>query len=687
MIVREQDTITGTTETAFTYDLWGRKTSVIVDGIVTEFTYNPDGLRRSKTTAGVTTTHIWDGNGSNARGIAQIVLDIAAKYIPTIVIEEIEVNIPEPVGGVLRPETVTGEGFSGTIAWSPSTGTTFTVGRHYTANFTLTANEGYVFDTSKDIPATINGMPATVMSNNGSTAVLRVRFDNIPHPPTTMTSVAVEIAPPVTGEIRPAGILNSDLRFTATVAWAPSTGDTFGPGRNYTVNITLTAVGDYTFVSSGFSATINGVNATIMSNTGTVAVVRHRFTVATGPMSMSSPDHSNSVDGIQTPPLDTRVETVVKYIRGLTLIAAVSDSCTVFYLHNVRGDVVKLVNEAGVTVQTYRYNAFGAQQNLARGEERFYVCPLCDYICEHLIAIAEMFGISLSAGFAGDTDTNPFRFAGEYFDIETGMVYLRARHYDPRLGRFTQEDPFWGPHNSIFGANPQDPLGLGRYVPNIHAILQSSNLYAYVMNNPIRFIDPSGLNAVLAQSTIRNLSGGLPWMIGAFSTFSIAAKTSMSTFWVPIVGKVAIATTAAALGVLTVQTARFAIDAARAISWVNDIIRDGGNKEPQSGHTVYVIFNTSTSRVWYVGITNDFERRKNEHQTIRRNQRFFYDPIIYTMMPVSTGNTQSQARALEQSLIMAFTIGALNNKVNAIALARFAEFADEFNRVQSLLSP
>ncbi|MBQ1554791.1 MAG: hypothetical protein IIZ68_04970 [Clostridia bacterium] len=40
-------------------------------------------------------------------------------------------------------------------------------------------------------------------------------------------------------------------------------------------------------------------------------------------------------------------------------------------------------------------------------------------------------------------DPNPFRYCGEYFDVESGAYYLRARYYGPSIGRFTQEDtPF-----------------------------------------------------------------------------------------------------------------------------------------------------------------------------------------------------------------------------------------------------
>ena len=38
-------------------------------------------------------------------------------------------------------------------------------------------------------------------------------------------------------------------------------------------------------------------------------------------------------------------------------------------------------------------------------------------------------------------DSNPFRYAGEYWDSESGLIYLRARYYAPTTGRFTSEDP------------------------------------------------------------------------------------------------------------------------------------------------------------------------------------------------------------------------------------------------------
>ncbi|OPX85112.1 RHS repeat-associated core domain-containing protein [Pelotomaculum sp. PtaB.Bin117] len=64
---------------------------------------------------------------------------------------------------------------------------------------------------------------------------------------------------------------------------------------------------------------------------------------------------------------------------------------------------------------------------------------------------------------------NPFRFAGEPYDAN-GLIYLRARYYDPITGRFLSQDTFNG--------NLNDPL--------------SQNRYVYCGNNPVLYVDPSG---------------------------------------------------------------------------------------------------------------------------------------------------------------------------------------------------
>ena len=101
-------------------------------------------------------------------------------------------------------------------------------------------------------------------------------------------------------------------------------------------------------------------------------------------------------------------------------------------------------------------------------------------------------------------DSNPFRFAAEYWDGETGTYYLRNRYYSPATGRFLAADTHWNLDNMIYGSNPvtinegKDPLGLTTYTyrPNINAIRQSTNLYVYCANNPISYFDPSGKDMI-----------------------------------------------------------------------------------------------------------------------------------------------------------------------------------------------
>ncbi|MCX7746261.1 MAG: right-handed parallel beta-helix repeat-containing protein [Clostridia bacterium] len=69
----------------------------------------------------------------------------------------------------------------------------------------------------------------------------------------------------------------------------------------------------------------------------------------------------------------------------------------------------------------------------------------------------------------GDT-SNSIMYAGYQYDKETGLYYLNARMYDPKIARFLQEDTYLG--------DPNDPLSL--------------NLYTYCHNEPIMYWDPSG---------------------------------------------------------------------------------------------------------------------------------------------------------------------------------------------------
>ncbi len=75
----------------------------------------------------------------------------------------------------------------------------------------------------------------------------------------------------------------------------------------------------------------------------------------------------------------------------------------------------------------------------------------------------EAYGKPLSSG---GSVYNPFGYTGEYTDSESGIIYLRARYYDPSTQQFLTVDP---------------------------ALASTEEAYAYASGSPTNFVDPLGL--------------------------------------------------------------------------------------------------------------------------------------------------------------------------------------------------
>ncbi|HKV36363.1 MAG TPA: RHS repeat-associated core domain-containing protein [Pyrinomonadaceae bacterium] len=111
------------------------------------------------------------------------------------------------------------------------------------------------------------------------------------------------------------------------------------------------------------------------------------------------------------------------------------------------------------------------------------------------------FGEELFAGAGGRTVAHGYasdgvrqQFTSKERDIETGLDYFGARYYTSIQGRFTGVDPLFIEANRL-------------------GYPQSWNLYAYTRNNPLRFIDPDGLEIAVkcqieggCQKTVDNLN-------------------------------------------------------------------------------------------------------------------------------------------------------------------------------------
>ena len=109
---------------------------------------------------------------------------------------------------------------------------------------------------------------------------------------------------------------------------------------------------------------------------------------------------------------------------------------TYYYILNLQGDVVQIIDEGGVPQAEYVYSPWGE------------------------IISAE-----------GDlAEINPLRYRGYYYDSETGFYYLQSRYYDPENHRFINADSYASTGQGFLGVN----------------------MFAYCSNNPVNNFDNDG---------------------------------------------------------------------------------------------------------------------------------------------------------------------------------------------------
>ena len=127
-----------------------------------------------------------------------------------------------------------------------------------------------------------------------------------------------------------------------------------------------------------------------------------------------------------------------------------------YYITNLQGDVMQLVNSNGSIVASYDYDPYGKV-------------------------------ISATGTMA---EINPLRYRGYYYDVESGLYYLQSRYYNPEAGRFLNAD--------AFASTGQGLLGI--------------NMFAYCLNNPVNHSDPAGKSTI--AEGVKNSLWVLPLLDG-----------------------------------------------------------------------------------------------------------------------------------------------------------------------------
>ena len=175
------------------------------------------------------------------------------------------------------------------------------------------------------------------------------------------------------------------------------------------------------------------------------------------------------------------------------------------------------------------------------------------------------------------------------------------------------------------------------------------------------------------------MSSALPGIMSGISTSLTSVKAAIASSWfipvciaaaiIAVAGIIYVVNRVVALTALLAQT----ITAVKAKAKANGI-----NPNNLWDYTVYVIVVNGTIDVVYVGITKRYSTRKSQHQ-----KRF--PKSKYTMMPVATGLTKNQARALEQTIITAYTLDTLVNIINSISPKKWSNFKTEVKQMTTLM--
>ena len=138
---------------------------------------------------------------------------------------------------------------------------------------------------------------------------------------------------------------------------------------------------------------------------------------------------------------------------------SVKDNTGKRYYHTDHlGSIRKITDQRGKVRTVYRYYAFG-KKRFSKGEKKRH-------------------------SFTGREDEDEF-----------GLMYYRARYYDPSIGRFISPDPFTrGPddprisyRNNWYAKIHGEATLYGEWL-NPH----NFNRYLYCNNNPVRYVDPLG---------------------------------------------------------------------------------------------------------------------------------------------------------------------------------------------------
>ena len=126
------------------------------------------------------------------------------------------------------------------------------------------------------------------------------------------------------------------------------------------------------------------------------------------------------------------------------------NNATYYYVTNLQGDVIAILDSTGTMVVNYHYDAYGV-----------------------LLQTGGTMAATLGT-------LNPLTYRGYVCDHETGLYYLQSRYYNPAIRQFINADAYVSTGQGILGYN----------------------MFAYCGNNPVNMADPTGELGILTWLAI-----------------------------------------------------------------------------------------------------------------------------------------------------------------------------------------
>ena len=279
---------------------------------------------------------------------------------------------------------------------------------------------------------------------------------------------------------------------------------------------------------------------------------------------------------------------VIYYLRDSNskLVGLKYDNNLYYYLKNAQDDIIGLLDSNYNLVAEYLYDSWG-----------------------NIISIKDANGNEIT-DTSNIAHINPFRYRSYYYDSETKLYYLNSRYYNPAWGRFINADGIINPNE----------------------LINDFNLYAYTVNNPIKYQDDTGNFLGISITTV----------IGEAIFGSIMAITAY------LAGR---ELTQAIVDEVTKPNSK-------------KKKKDDEEEKKEETYYVYSLYDPNLEQITYVGRTKNLRRRLEDHKKNKYKSHLELAEYYHDL-------TYEQSRGKEQELIVKYATinrGYYNfNQINGIS--------------------